>query len=198
MKRNAKLKNTLAALAKLQIDLEKKGGPSEDGQMFEQIIATHAEILKGFGLPTSSNNKKLLWFGSLPTDIEVEEIIRKLCQAATDYLLSPAMSELKLLKNALETGEDAFNILPELKIETHVYPIFVYEKIFLKQKDTVENVLKELKLSNSDENLDLLGRFASGSEENPPDLEKQLIEKGIRYTQQFIISNSEFLSDDDY
>ncbi len=198
MNRTVTLKYTLAKLAKLQIDLEKKGGPSEDGQLFEQISAVHAEILKSLGLSTSSNNKKLLWFCSLPTDSELQEIIKKLHQSATDYLLSPALTEIHLLKNAQETGEDAFNILPELKIETHVYTIFVYEKILLKKKDTVENVLKELRLSNIHENLDLLGRFARGFDENEPDLEQQLIEKGIRYTQQFLISNSEFLTDDDY
>jgi hypothetical protein len=68
--------------------------------MFEQIIAAHAEILKSFGLPTSSDNKKLLRFSSLPTDSELQEIIRKLHQSATDYLLSPAITEIKLLKNA--------------------------------------------------------------------------------------------------
>lgn len=197
MNQNTTLKNALTELAKLQIALDEKGGPTEDGQLFEQILDVQDEILKSLGLPTSSDNKKLLSFSNFPTGFELQEIIERLYQSATDYLLSPAITELKLLKNALETGEDAFNILPELKIETHVYTIFVYEKILLKKKDTVENVLKELKLSNLDENRDLLGRFA-GFDENEPELEQQLIEKGIRYTQQFMISNSNLLSDDDY
>ncbi len=64
------LKPALTGIAKLQIDLDKKGGPSEDGQLFEQILALQDEVLKSIGLPATLNNEKLLWFENLPTELE--------------------------------------------------------------------------------------------------------------------------------
>ncbi len=88
MNQNETLKNALTELANLQIVLDKKGGPSEDGQLFEQILAKQDRILKAFGLPISPNNEKLLWFDNLPTNFEIENRIKQLHKTATDYLLS--------------------------------------------------------------------------------------------------------------
>ena len=138
-------------LTKLQISLEKKGGPSEDGELFDEILSIQGEILKSFGLPTSSENEKLLWFSRLPTGLEVENRIKLLHNTATEYLLSNARPDLQVLRDAQELEQDPYIVLPELKICTHIYTLFVYNKMLLKKKDTVENILHELKFVNHPE-----------------------------------------------
>ncbi len=192
------LQPDLIGLARLQIALDNKGGPSEDGQLFEQILELHDSILKSFGLPVSPDNEKLLWFKTIPTDIEVNERIKLLHQTATKYLLSNAKPELQMLRDALELKQNAFVILPELKISTHTYTIFVYEKIFLKRKDTPENILHELKFVNHPDILDALGRLGIGTLENEPAVVSILKAVGVKYIDQFIMHNSNLLSDDDY
>ena len=114
MKQNEILKSTLTELTKLQINLEKKGGPSEDGELFEEILSIQKEILKSYGLRSSSENENLLWFESLPTDFELQSRIKQLYKTATEYLLSNPKSDLQILRDAQEKELDAFNVLPEL------------------------------------------------------------------------------------
>ena len=163
---------------------------------FESNFRIQDEILKKFQLPHKAQYYKLLWFKCLPDDIILEGRIEKLHLAAKEYLLSPVITEIELLNVAKERGDCSFDILPELNIETHIYTIFVYNKIFLRGKDSAEDVLKDLRLANEPYNLDALGRLVLGKDD--VNREQELIEKGIKYTQQFIISNSEFLGDDDY
>ncbi|MBK6836087.1 MAG: hypothetical protein IPG89_18175 [Bacteroidetes bacterium] len=98
------IKPALTELAKLQIALNKKGGPSEDGQLFEQILSLQDSILKSFGIPTSPSNEKLIWFSQLPTDYEVSERVKQLHTTATAYLLSNAKSELNFQEKLRTTA----------------------------------------------------------------------------------------------
>lgn len=192
------LQPALTGLSKLQIALDKKGGPSEDGQLFEQILELQDGILKSFGLPKTPDNEKLLHFKTLLTDTEVNERIKLLHKTATEYLLSNAKPELKTLKDAQETKQDTFMVLPELKITTHSYTNFVYEKILLKRKDNLENILHELKFVNHPDILDALGPLGQGTLENEPAVVSILKAVGVKYIDQFIMHNSNLLSDDDY
>ena len=192
------LQPALTGLSKLQIALDKKGGPSEDGQLFEQILELQDGILKSFGLPVTSANQKLLYFKTLPTDTEVNERIKLLHKTATEYLLSNAKPELKILKDAQEAKQDPFIVLPELKITTHTYTNFIYEEILLKRKDNLENILNELKFVNHPDILDVLGRLGFGTLENEQDVISILKAVGVKYIDQFIIHNSNLLSDDEY
>ena len=198
MKNNTQLKLALCGLAKLQIALEKKGGPEADGSLFEQIIEVIEGILKSFGLPPTSDNEGFLWFPEIPTEYELEEIINLLHKTATEYLLSKPKPELQVLRDAQEQKSDPFIVLPELKIPTHTYTFFVYNKMLLKRKDTVENVLQELKFVNENGYLGALGRIGQNQEENHSQLIDYLSRKGVRYINQFMISNSDLLTDDDY
>jgi len=155
-------------------------------------------ILKSFGLPATPDNEKLLYFKTLPTDTEVYERIKLLHQTATKYLLSNAKPELQTLRDAQELKQNAFVILPELKISTHTYTIFVYEKILLKGKDKPENILHELKFVNHPDILDALGRLGLGTLENEPTIVSILKAVGVKYIDQFIMHNSNLFSDDDY
>lgn len=190
MKNHHFLKPALTGLAKLQIILNKKGGPSADGQLFDQILVLQEGILKSFGLPPNPNNEELLWFNNLPTDSEVENRIKQLHKTATDYLLSNAQPELQILRNAQEQGQDPFLILPELKITTHSYTLFVYNKILLKKMDTIENILHDLKFVNRPNVLDAIGNLEQDNIENAEEVFEFLKDNGVKYIEQFMISNS--------
>lgn len=84
------LQPALIGLANLQIILDEKGGPSSDGQLFEQILGIQDTILQKFGLPISPDNEQLLWFKLVPTDNELSKRIDHLHTVATKYLLSNA------------------------------------------------------------------------------------------------------------
>lgn len=180
------LNSTLAELAKLQIILAKKGGPNEDGQLFEEILALQDEILKGFGLPTTSENENIIWFSQPPTDEELNERANQLQKTATEYLLSDAKPDLQILIEGLEMDQDPFMVLPQLKIATHSYTFFVYNNILLKRKDTVENVLHQLRLVNRPKILGALGTLEQNNVENSIEVIKYLKDNGVKYLAEFL------------
>jgi hypothetical protein len=188
MKQNDNLNHALTELAKLQTALDEKGGPAEDGQLFEQILEVQDEILKSFGLPATSDNGNLLWFGSLPTDSEVENRIKQLHETATNYLLSNAKPGLQILREAQEFNQDPFVVLPELKISTHTYTFFVYNEILLKKKDTVENILHDLELVNYPEVLEAIGNLEQAQAEKSVQIIQFLKETGVKYLDEFLLS----------
>ena len=187
MNKHEQIKNGLSGLAKLQIALDKKGGPSEDGQLFEEILSLQDGILRSFGLPPTEENEKLLWFnGNVPTHLEVAERVKQLHKAAQEYLLSPAKPETQILKDAQENKASAFSTLPELGITTHSYTIFVYEKILLAKRDNVENVLAELKRANQPRMLTILGHLSEGNMEKPHEVIEVLKSLGLKYLDDFV------------
>jgi hypothetical protein len=198
MKQYDFLNIAILGLANLQVILEKKGGSEEDGSLFEEISLFEASILSKFGLPFSTIYQQILWFKTVPNEIEIEERIEQLHKAASQYLLSDVKSEPQILKEAQIHQQDPFIVLPELNIKTTVYSIFVYEKILLKNKDSVENVLKDLKFTNQRIILDALGKI----QENTIDQDEEAVEFlesiGVRYLNQFLIHNSNLLDDDCY
>jgi len=198
MTKQNSFKPTLLEIAKLQIELKEKGGPTEDGTLFEEILNLQDSILKIFGLPGFPEYEKYISFDKFPSDMNLDKIILLLHGAAAAYLLSPIKSDLQYLRDAQDFKKDGFLVLPELKIATHIYTIFVYEKILLKKKDTVENILQELRLVNEPDILDSLGQLAQGTLENKHEVTAILKADGVKYIEQFIIHNSNLLSDDDY
>jgi hypothetical protein len=193
-------KTVLTELGLLQFELEEKGGPSDDPILFEYINKQRAKLLKSFGLPDSIDYIKITNFENLPNDQEIDNRIKQLKEAATAYLLADAKSELKILENAKINKLNPFNVLPELNIKTHIYTIFIYDKILLPEKDSVENIWRELQLTRDPQVLDYTGKIGLKEYDFEPhvDYEKLLQPKGLKYLQEFINSQSELLSDDDY
>jgi hypothetical protein len=155
--KNESLKFEIAKLARLQIKLEEKGGPTEDGDLFEEILELESEILTRFGLPEDSHHNNLIYFEILPSELEILDIISKLHEAAKEYLLDDPLSDIQVLKNAQEHNHDVSTVLAELKIKNHLYTHFVFDEILIKRKDTLENILYELKLTKNPEILTDLG-----------------------------------------
>lgn len=198
MTKQDSLASELNLLAKLQINLDEQGGPSESGPLFEQILEIQDGILKQLGLPNSPDYNELIYFKTTPTATEIKERIIQLHSAATNYLLSDAKSELQDLRDAQENQSNPMDVLPELKITTHAYTIFVFNKILLKRKDSVENVLHDLRFCNQPEILNALGQIQPGTTDHDPEIVEFLENAGVKYLQQFIIDNSNLLDDDDY
>ncbi|CAN5621701.1 hypothetical protein BH10BAC3_BH10BAC3_24090 [soil metagenome] len=193
-------KEALNDLALLQIELEEKGGPTEDIELHNRIIYQQTILLKSFGLPGSIDFIKLTNFDNIPAEKEINIRIEQLKVAATNYLLADAQTEVKILENAKTQKLDPFNVLPELNIRTHIYTIFVFDKILLPAKDSVENIWKELQLTRDPEVLDYTGKIGLKEYDFEPhvDYKKLLEAKGLKYLKQFIKSQAELLSDDDY
>ena len=189
---------SLKELATLQIALDKAGGPEADGKLFEDVLLLQDQILKKYGLPSTSDYQELIWFKTIPEDIEINERITHLNARATEYLLTNAKSEIQILREAQEFKYDPYIVLPELKLPTHVYTLFVYNIMLLMHKDSVENILLELKLVNTPEILEVLGQFSLGTLENEHEKLDYLEGLGVKYISQFSMHNSNLLSDDDY
>jgi len=187
-------------IALLQIELEEKGGPTEDVPLYERIHKKERKLLKSFGLPETMDFLKMISFENVPGETELNNRLQFLKTAATNYLLADAESEINILQNARVNKLDPFNVLPELNIKIHIYTIFIYDKILLREEDTVENVWQELQLTRDPEILDYTGKLGLKEYdfEQHIDYRKKLENKGLRYLEHFIRTQENFLSDTEY
>ncbi len=186
----------LSNLANLQLKLNKLGRPDFDGEIFDEILEIQDNVLSLFGLSSTTENEKLLYFNEIPSQEEILERITSLHNRATIYLQSDTKSDIQILNEAQEFSHEFSAVLPELNIRTHVYTIFVYNEILLKKDDSIENVLNELKIANHPENLDALGRLLFEEDEQVfGELFEMLENNGLIYLDKFIIAN--FLDDDE-
>lgn len=183
------VKSKIILLSEKSLLLEKLGGPENNSELFEEIFSIEDDILKSFGLPENSKFAQILKRNNIPCNHELEEMISILENIASEYLLAPTETSISVLTKAKDLKLDAFSVLPELKIITHIYSIFVYEEVLLKEKDTPENVLKELELFNTDDSIlfvnKLIESFRIAGEQN---FEKQNISE-LKYINQFILSD---------
>lgn len=200
MTRDEIWKSSLTELALLQIELEEKGGPSEDGELFGLIIAREKIFLRSFGLPDTLDFLKLISFENVPGENELENRLMALKEAATCYLLTDARSEINILEDARTKQLDPFNVLPELNIKVHIYTIFIYDKILLPEKDTAENVWHELQLTRDPEILDYTGKIGLKEYdfEEHIDYKKLLENKGLKYLDHFIHTQQDFMKEPDF
>lgn len=128
-------------------ELEEKGGPEEDGDLFEEVMGREEELLQAFGLPSAQKYTEILWKLAEKkscTPKTVQKTIEKLQQAAKLFHEKPVKPNLELLKEAQEDKPGAFNLLPELGFTTHIYTIFLYEDLLLEKKATPEAILQEM------------------------------------------------------
>ena len=143
---NPSITNELEAYYNLNVQLEAKGGPEEDGDLFEELLAKQEQILSTFGLPPAQKYIKPLWeFTNLPlTEESINKLVKRLKKEAEKHLLSPVTTPTEVLAQAQHEQTNAFDVLPELGYITHDYLIFVYQEMLLKGKATPEEVLAEM------------------------------------------------------
>lgn len=193
-------KISIKELAHLQVELAEDGGPAEEPKLFEEVNFRQAKLLRSFGLPDASDYVLFITFDHIPTDAAIDEKINTLKNAAITYLLMDAQSEIKRLQQAKEQNLNPFNVLPDLNIKTHIYTIFVYDKILLTDKDSVENVWEELKITRDPKVLEYTGRIGLKlyDFEKRIDYQKLLQHKGLKYLNQFITTQMALLNDEEY
>ena len=194
-------KTSIKELAYLQVSLLDTGDdPIEEPDLSVEINMRKVKLLKSFGLPDSPDFTRLISFAAIPDETVIIEKINALKNAATAYLLTDAKSEIKILQNAKALKLDPFIVLPEINIRTHIYTIFVYDKILLAGKDSIENIWQELKITRDPQVLEYTGKIGIKTYdfEKYIDYQKLLEGKGLKYLRQFINAQIALLNDEDY
>lgn len=188
MEQKDKLRSAIRSLAELQLQIDKSGGPEENSEIFEEYFRIRGMVLGSFGLPETDEFGKIFYLDNIPTDNEIETIIKNLKQAATDYLLAPAKTESQILGEAITEQLGPGQVLPVLGITPHLYTMFVYKEILLAKRDDAASVLAALRLADEPKTLNLLGIVAltkNFGEEEQKMLE-YLNDKGIKYLDHYV------------
>lgn len=116
----------------------------------------------------------------------------------SDSNIGYSANEFHILRKAQEFNEGPNHVLSKLNIAIHPYTLFVFNKILLRNRDSIENILAELKSVNKQEILELLTSVYFDPIANHPVMNDELREKEVKYLNQYIIHISDLLSDDDY
>ena len=111
--------------------LAERGGPAGDGQLFEEVIGMEKEILDRCGLPHAASYTGILRRVYEPdVSLEaVEAVIRELRRYGALFQQEQGIAPAERLARAAESHASCFDILPRLGITTHVYTIWVYERL---------------------------------------------------------------------
>jgi len=180
------LRKRIEEIAYMEVELERRGGFEEDGELYESIMLKQEDLLEELGLPDTPANHGCLHFNYIPWDKEIDDLINLLYDEIEKQKNKDKKSDLELLIDS--RNQDPMFILPQLGITTHVYTVFVYENIFMPNKDEPENVLSELKMVNNDSDLlntigkmDISTKWLKNAEKHIASLEK----KGLKYIRQY-------------
>jgi len=181
------LRSAIKEIAEMEVSLKKKGGPTRAGRFFDKLMFKQQEVLEHFNLPDNPFNQALLHFEAIPWDNEIEEIIKILFNESILHRRKSKKSPETLLKEAKSSNRDPMFILPELGIRTHIYTLFVYNKILMYSQDEPNKILEELNLVNNDDLLETIGgmRFTTEWLENAEDSITALEARGLKYIRRF-------------
>jgi len=185
------LRKSIEELARMHVELKKKGGPSRAGKLFERILEKEEDLLEALELPNTPYYQGLLQFDSIPWDKEIDELIDLLYREIENQKNKDKKSEIEILVEAQKANRDPMFILPQLGIKTHVYTLFVYNTILMYNQDVPENILSELKLVNTSDLLDITGRMNVSPDwiENAEEQIASLEEKGLKYIRQYALDH---------
>lgn len=181
------LEQKMTEIANLKVELGMQGGPNNNCDLFEKTIRLEDLILKKFGLPNNPKYNKVLSFIEIPSEIDVKKRIEILRLEAEKYLSLNTKSDIGILSDAQKFKENWSYVLPEIKVITHGYTIFVFDKILLEQKDNIENILNDLRFVNNHfDILNTLGKLELGQLKDVDKTIKLLKESGVRYVDEYV------------
>ncbi len=183
-----KIKRDIRNLIFIDLQLNKYGGPEKNGYLFEESLFLSEKILVYFGLTNSNKYGEMLNFKSLPTDDDIESLIKKLKNTASGYLQTSPKSEVQLLQEAVELNLDVDDVFPELGIPLHIYTLFVYNDILLKKLDNPKSVLESLRVANKSKHLNFLGKLVFTKQYSKVEREmfEYLNDNGIKYLDKYL------------
>ena len=121
-------------------------------ELFEESIILSERIIRRYHLPTSGPNLDLLPWEEvyLMGEDEVHQLMSRLDKEYKSYLNEYLRSDVSYLDEALLYGYEANDVLADLGIGRHSYNEFVYNQVFLKNADSAQNVLNELRVCSKD------------------------------------------------
>lgn len=129
-----------------QVELREKTSRGNTAQ--EEVLDMENDILSQFGLPASKRFVQILHDfvnHSQVNDQLLDYVSKKLRAAARKYLLSPVVSDVDLLNQAVEQKRSPYDLLPELGYNVHEYAIFLVGELLYKRNMSASDILDELK-----------------------------------------------------
>jgi|SRR6218665_165022 len=178
----------------LELHLDSQGGPTKAGELFEECLFKRADILESLGLPNiDAIADEVFSFKTLPTDRELDLTVLALQAAAAEYLAEPAKTDEEILRDAIQDQRDAFEVLPELGLTTHLYTLFIYDEILLKKKEKIDAVLEIFRACKDNAILGALGVLKLKKRRKAYQKTIQLLKsKGIKYIEEYLADTSRY------
>ena len=113
----------------------------------DPIYELEAEILIKYGLPGSFYFSNLLQKNAVNEDdsaVTVEYFMEFIAIIAADYLSSSPKTNREILEHAKEHKLSCDNVLMYMDIITHMYCVFVYEQLYMRNIITIDEALYAL------------------------------------------------------
>lgn len=126
--------------------LNGKGGPENNGNLFEEVLAKEDEILNLFHLP---NVEPYNFFTVIDQETSIEEIITALTSYENEFLITDHGTKEQILQESIDQQKDYALVLPKIGISTHIYPIFLYQMAADNQKINIRDVLNEMETAEN-------------------------------------------------
>jgi hypothetical protein len=107
-------------------------------------------------------------------------------------------NDYNILVQAQESKQDASIVLSLLNIAIHSYTEFIINMVLVRKLDTIENILTELKSANNLDILNLIDVVRYKTQDNFPEIEVDLIQKGIKHLNAFLIFKADLIDYEDF
>ena len=101
------------------------------------------------------------------------------------------------MREAQKFNHSPFEVLPDLNISVNLYTTFVIKKILNKEEDTIENVLEDLKLFDSQKVKLVFEQMLKENGERFNEIGQILKDLGVKYYDQFEEHINDFDSDEE-
>lgn len=170
------LPNALERFHEKCVELDRRGGPEEAGELFEEVLGLMDDVLESFGLAATEDNQRLL--ESLAADkLAPPELIITLFQKKAEG--EPDISPLERFAAGVTNAESPYNVLPAMGFVTHIYTLHLYE-LAGKHPQALVEIYNELYRANP--YLDEIGHLAmqvAGLEEDGLTFVRSFLRKGL-------------------
>ncbi|MFW5776601.1 MAG: hypothetical protein ACOCZB_04860 [Spirochaetota bacterium] len=134
----------LRRLRRLYRKLDTKGGPEEDGELFEETLRLEEDILELAGLaPTATNTALLYKLKDQDNAGAAVAFVQSLLHIASLENKQENYAPLEILAQGIANRETPFDVLPQMGLITHEYTLYLYE-LLLDEPSELLDVYNEL------------------------------------------------------
>ncbi len=169
--------------------LQRKGGATRDGELYQEVSLLEKKLLRSFGLPRSNKYSNLIWkiLDSTPQEKVATTLYKQMSDQAEEYLSSYPKTFNQLLSSARLSKSDPFEVLPEILIGANSYTLFVYNEILLKNSDTEDNVMAEYFIIRKKDCLTQIYQLTQIHNWEESELFSQLTSYGLKYLPAYMV-----------